>query len=158
MALEHGARASSPTLTFLFTDIERHSELWDAYPEAMSDALQDHDDLVNAAVTEAEGRVVKNEGDGVMAVFADASRAVGAAIAIQRALATREWPEIGSLRVRMGLNAGVADSRGNDYFGPEVIKAARLCAGANGGQVVATRAVVELARGVEEVLTVVEHE
>lgn len=83
-----------------------------------------------------------------MAVFPDAGRAVGAAITIQRALAARDWPKIGSLRVRMGLNAGAAESRDDDFFGPEVIRASRLCAAANAGQIVASRAVVELARGV----------
>jgi class 3 adenylate cyclase len=46
---------NSPTLTFLFTDIERHSELWDRHPDAMSTALREHDDLIASAVTEAGG-------------------------------------------------------------------------------------------------------
>ncbi len=114
----------------------------------MSEALRGHDRLVVSLVAGAGGRVVKNEGDGAMAVFADAARAVEAAVSIQRALEGREWPEIGRLRVRMGLNAGVAETRDDDFFGPEVIRAARLCAAANAGQIVATRAVVELAREV----------
>src|SRR5688500_14820448 len=98
------------TLTFLFTDIEGHSELWDRHPDAMSVALSEHDELITSAVAGAAGRVVKNAGDGAMAVFAEASQAVDAAIAIQRALAARAWPEVGSLRVRMGLNSGAAEA------------------------------------------------
>src|SRR5688572_23407995 len=107
----------------------------------MSRALREHDELVTAAVNDAGGRVVKGAGDGAMAVFADAAGAVAAAVVIQRALGAQEWPEIGRLRVRMGLNTGVAESRDDDYFGPEVIRAARLCSAAHAGQIVATRAV-----------------
>ena len=81
------ARARSPTLTFLFTDIEAHSEKWEAHPAEMSEALREHDEIVAAAVTGADGRVVKNEGDGAMAVFGDAAGAVEAAVSIQRTLA-----------------------------------------------------------------------
>ena len=143
-----GAHGHSPTLTFLFTDIEAHSELWDTRPDAMSEALREHDELIASVVSDVGGTVVKNEGDGAMAVFTDASRAVEAAVSIQRAMTAREWPGIGRLRLRMGLNTGVADTRDGDYFGPEVIRAARMCAAAHGGQIVATRAVVELARRV----------
>ena len=66
-------RATSPTLTFLFTDIEAHSEKWEAHPAEMSEALREHDEIIVAAVTGADGRVVKNEGDGAMAVFGDAA-------------------------------------------------------------------------------------
>ena len=138
-------RTTSPTLTFLFTDIEGHSALWEEHPDAMSEALEDHDRLVASAVRRADGTLVKNAGDGAMAVFADSRQAVGAAVAIQRALAAREWFGIGHLRVRMGLNVGVADARDGDYFGPEVIRAARLCHAANAGQILASRAVMELA-------------
>jgi hypothetical protein len=112
----------------------------------MSTALREHDDLIASAVTEAGGVVVKNEGDGAMAAFTDASSSVDAAVSIQRAVAERVWPEIGRLRIRMGFNSGVAEARDGDYFGPEVIRAARLCSAAHAGQIVATRSVVELAR------------
>jgi predicted ATPase/class 3 adenylate cyclase len=148
VALDEGKPKHSPTLTFLFTDIEGHSELWDRHPDAMSLALSDHDALIASAVADAGGRVVKNEGDGAMAVFPDAAQAVVAAVSIQRALVGREWPGVGFLRVRMGLNTGAAEQRDGDYFGPEVIRAERLCSAANAGQVLASRAVVELARDV----------
>ena len=109
------------TLTFLFTDIEGHSALWDSYPESMTVALREHDDLIAAAVAEAGGSVVKNGGDGAMAVFDEAGRGVDATIALQRSLSAREWPDVGKLKVRMGLHVGVADARDGDYFGPDVI-------------------------------------
>ena len=135
------------TLTFLFTDIEGHSALWDSHPDAMAVALREHDELTAAAVADAGGRVVKNAGDGAMAVFDEAGQGVDAAVTIQRSLARREWPGIGRLRVRVGLHVGVADTRDGDYFGPDVIRAARLCAAAHGGQIVASGAVVERATG-----------
>jgi hypothetical protein len=60
---EQSSRATSLTLTFLFTDIESHAEKWDVHPAEMSGALRDHDALVVAAVSRAHGRVVKNEGE-----------------------------------------------------------------------------------------------
>jgi predicted ATPase/class 3 adenylate cyclase len=148
VGLDHEVQTRSPVLTFLFTDIEGHSTLWDQHPDAMSLALSEHDELIASLIADGGGRVVKNAGDGAMAVFADADRAVAAAVSIQRALIARVWPDIGSLRVRMGLNAGSAESRDGDFFGPEVIRAARLCSAANASQIVASRAVVELARDV----------
>ena len=81
-----------------------------------------------------------------MAVFGDTAGAVEAAVSIQRTLGICEWPGVGRLYVRMGLNTGVADARDDDFFGPEVIRAARSCAAACPGQILASRAVVELAR------------
>ena len=136
------------TLAFLFTDIEGHSALWNAHPEAMAAALRDHDVLIAETVSSVGGRVVKTSGDGAMAVFSDVSRAIRAAVSLQRSLTDRTWPRVGQLRVRMGIHVGVADERDHDFFGPEVIRAARLCDAANGGQIVASRAVAELASDV----------
>ena len=79
-----------------------------------------------------------------MAVFATAADAVDAAIAAQRGLAEAEWPETGPLRVRMGINAGDAERRGNDYFGPTINRTARLMAVGHGGQVLLSAAAAAL--------------
>src|SRR5262245_5123677 len=100
----------------------------------MSIAVAEHDAIITAAVVAAGGRVVKYEGDGLMAVFGDASSAVDAARVAQLALADASWAEVGSLRVRMGLHCGAAYERDGDYFGSAVIRAARLCDAGHGQQ------------------------
>ena len=135
-----GGKASLPrtTATFLFTDVERHSELWELDPDAMAVAVAAHETLIGDAVVGAGGRVVKTEGDAVMAVFVDAAAAVDAARAARLALLDATWPVIGTLRVRMGMHTGTAYERDGDYFGPAVIRAARLCDAAHGQQIVAS--------------------
>jgi predicted ATPase/class 3 adenylate cyclase len=128
-------------LTFLFTDIEGHTELWEMHPEGMSVALADCERLLESAISTAGGSVVKREGDAVMAVFEDPAAAVAAAQSAQRELAVRRWPDVGALHVRMGLHVGSAEHRDSDFYGTTVIRAARLCASAHGGQVVASAAV-----------------
>src|SRR4051794_27138723 len=76
----------SGTVTFLFTDIESSTRLWQEFPDAMVDALARHDAILRETVEAAGGRVVKTTGDGVHAVFANASEAIDAAITGQRAL------------------------------------------------------------------------
>ena len=134
------------TVTFLFTDLERSTRLWEEQPESMQAALASHDGLLANAVTHHGGVVIKGTGDGVHAVFATADQAVAAAIAAQRAIGTEEWGSIGPLRVRMGLHTGVAEERGGDYYGPVLNRAARLMALAHGGQVLCSQATADLVR------------
>ncbi|HWI00685.1 MAG TPA: AAA family ATPase, partial [Propionibacteriaceae bacterium] len=102
---------------------------------AMRRALERHDSILLTAVTGAGGQVVKTTGDGLMAVFGSAADAVRACLAGQRGLMEASWPETGVLRVRMGLHSGEAQLRGDDYFGPAVIRGARIMAVGHGGQV-----------------------
>ena len=74
------------TVTFLFTDLERSTRLWEEHPEAMKDALARHDAILQRAVLEHDGHIVKSTGDGVHAAFATAPHAVNAAVAGQLAL------------------------------------------------------------------------
>jgi len=107
-----GAAGTPPrTSTFLFTDLENHTKLWQGNPDAMAEALASHDELIREAVASAGGRVVKTEGDSAMAVFGEPVGAVNAAHAIQVALANREWPGVGQLRARVGLHTGTAYER-----------------------------------------------
>jgi class 3 adenylate cyclase len=80
--------ASPPTgtVTFLFTDLEGSTRLWERYPEAMSEALSRHDEILRAAIEANNGRVVKTAGDGIHAVFSIATDALEAALEAQRAL------------------------------------------------------------------------
>ena len=103
---------ASGTFTFLFTDIEGSTRLWERFPQAMRRALERHDSILLTAVTAAGGQVVKTTGDGLMAVFGSAAEAVRACLAGQRGLMEESWPETGALRVRMGLHSGEAQLRG----------------------------------------------
>jgi class 3 adenylate cyclase len=122
-------------LTFVFTDLESSTRLWERYPEAMGAAVERHDSILRAAVEGCNGRVVKVMGDGLMAVFSSAADGVGACLDAQRALRGEAWTETGPLRVRMGMHAGEAQPRAGDFFGPTVNRAARVMAAAHGGQV-----------------------
>ncbi len=80
------AELPSGTVTFLFTDIEGSTRLWEEHPDAMRDALARHDELVREAIEAHGGYVVKTTGDGFHAAFGTADAGVSAAIAAQRAL------------------------------------------------------------------------
>lgn len=99
-------------VTFLFTDIEGSTKLWERLPEAMRVGLARHDAIMRAAIEENGGVVFKTVGDAFCAVFRNASDALLAAVDAQRALAEEPWGEIGQLKVRMALNSGEAELRG----------------------------------------------
>ncbi|MEX0665416.1 MAG: adenylate/guanylate cyclase domain-containing protein [Acidimicrobiia bacterium] len=137
---------ATETLTFLFTDLEGSTRLWEEHPDAMRVALAHHDDLLRAAVEGNGGQVVKSTGDGTMATFRSAGEAIGAAVAGQEALCAATWPDPLELRVRMGLHAGEATARDGDWFGSDVNRAARVMAVAHGRQIVCTRPVADQVR------------
>jgi predicted ATPase/class 3 adenylate cyclase len=140
------AELPSGTVTFLFTDIEGSTRLWQDHPDSMRDALARHDELVRGAIEAHGGHVVKTTGDGFHAAFATADEGVLAAVAAQHALHTEARDATGPLRVRMGLHTGGASLRDGDYFGGSLNRAARLMAVAHGGQVVCSYATADLAR------------
>ena len=141
------AELPAGTVTFLFTDLEVSTRLWEHEPEAMQPALARHDAILRDAVAAHAGHVVKGTGDGIHAVFATADDAVNAAIDAQLVLGAEQWPLTEPLRVRMGLHTGVAELREGDYFGSSVNRAARLMSVAHGGQVVVSAVTGELLRG-----------
>ena len=133
------------TVTFLFTDLEGSTRLWEQFPDTMRDALGRHDEILRAAVEKRDGHVVKTTGDGLHAAFATAHDGIRAAVDAQRALLAEPWPIPEPLQVRMGLHTGEADLRDGDYYGTAVNRAARVSAVAHGGQIVCSRATEELA-------------
>jgi predicted ATPase/class 3 adenylate cyclase len=135
---------ASRTLTFLFTDLAGSTRLWEEFPQAMKRALERHDAILKAAVIGSNGQVVKNTGDGLMAVFGSARDAVSACLSAQHGLANEPWGEAGVLEVRMGLHAGEAEVRAGDYYGPTVIRAARIMSAGHGGQVLLSAAAAAL--------------
>jgi predicted ATPase/class 3 adenylate cyclase len=134
----------SGTVTFLFSDIEGSTRLWDSQPSLMEAALATHDEIVGTQVVSSGGIVLKHTGDGFFAVFDGPSEAVAAAAAITRALADRDWGRC-PIRVRMGIHTGAALPRAGDYFGPTVHLAARVMDAANGGQVLLSDSATALA-------------
>jgi class 3 adenylate cyclase len=135
----------SGTVTFLFSDIEESTRLLRELGERWEEALTAHNRILREAFAEAGGREVDRQGDAFFAVFARARDAVAAAAAAQRALAAHEWPDGAELRVRMGIHTGEPSVGGEGYLGVDVVRAARICSAASGGQVLvseSTRALV----------------
>ena len=122
-------------MTFLFTDAVGHTELWREHPAAASVALARHDEILRSAIGRHGGVVFTTAGDSFAAAFAVAGDAVAAAVDAQDSLAAEMWPEPIEISVRMGLNTGIAEVRDSDFFGLEVIRAARIEAAAHGGQI-----------------------
>src|SRR5918911_4592021 len=147
-----GAMAALPTgtVTFLFTDVEGSTKLWEQHSEQMRVALARHDQLIESLVGKHQGVVVRprGEGDSRFAVFPRASDAVAAAAAIQQALHEEPWPAETPLRVRIALHTGQADLRDGDYYGSDVNRAARLRAAGHGGQTLLSGTTVAALGGV----------
>ena len=111
------------TVTFLFTDLEGSTRLWEQQPDEMPDVLARHDAILRDVVEARGGHVVKTTGDGVHAAFATARDAVTAAMEAQRLFMGEDWPVAGSFRVRMGIHTGESDVRDGDYYGTAVNRA-----------------------------------
>jgi class 3 adenylate cyclase len=122
-------------VTFLFTDIQGSTQLWDSFPEEMRAALAIHNQIMDDAVG-AGGSIVKNTGDGIFAAFPSAAAAVVAAVDAQTRLAGHDWdPVIGSLEVRMALHTDEVEAIRGDYHGPAINRLARIEAAGHGGQI-----------------------
>jgi predicted ATPase/class 3 adenylate cyclase len=134
------------TVTFLFTDIEGSTQLWERRPQAMGAAVARHEALLREAITAAGGVIFKLVGDAVCAAFASAQDALTAAVAAQRALQAEAWGATGPLGVRMALHTGVVEERGGDYFGLPLSRVARLLSAGHGGQILLSLAAEELVR------------
>ena len=149
-AISIGAELPAGTVTFLLTDIQGSTRLWETVPEAMEVALERHDHLLAEVIEGHGGAVVtsRGEGDSFFAVFASAVAAVEAAGACQLRLGREAWPEGAALRVRMGLHTGEAHVRDGDYADHAPIgRCARVKAAAHGGQVLVTKTTRDLVQG-----------
>ncbi len=120
-------------MTFLFSDIEDSTRLWEAAPAEMSAALEIHDGIVREAIERHSGYVFATGGDGFSAAFSTAPDAAEAAVEIQQRLLADPAVAFG---VRISLHTGEATVRDRNYFGVEVNRAARLMSAAHGGQIV----------------------
>ena len=139
--------APTGTVTFLFTDIEGSTKLWERDPEFMSYALARHDEILREVIEGYGGFVFKTVGDAFCCAFPTATEALEAALACQQKLFRERWPnEVGGLRVRMALHTGAANERSGDYFGPPLNRVARLLSAGHGAQVLLSLATQELVR------------
>jgi predicted ATPase/class 3 adenylate cyclase len=141
------------TITFLFTDIEGSTRLFQEHPDAMKDALVRHHAILQHAIESHDGYVFQIIGDAFCAAFATAPDALIAALAAQRALHDEDWNETGPLRVRMGLHTGTAqvhveDTKAGQYSGYSTLaRTQRIMSAGHGGQVLVSSATAELVRG-----------
>ena len=125
--------------TFLFSDIQGSTRLWEAFPSVMDSVVSRHDELVHGAVRECGGEVYKHTGDGMGAAFSTPSAALEAALRAQQALLSEDWGDIGSLKVRMGVHTGEAQKREGYFFGSCLNHVARLMSAAHGGQILVSK-------------------
>lgn len=142
------------TVTFLFTDIEGSTKLWQQFPDAMPAALARHHEILNSAIQAHNGYVFQIIGDGFHAAFTFAPDAANAALDIQHALCHEAWGETGPIRVRMALHSGHAQvssakfETGQYATGEYLVLArtARLLSAGHGGQILASETTAELIR------------
>jgi len=135
----------SGTVTFLFTDIEGSTRLWERDAGVMWRALDRHNAILGEAISAHGGYHFKTIGDAFQAAFARAGDAVAACVAAQRALEAEPWSETGPLRVRMALHCGAAEPSPNgDYLAPSLNRLARLLATGYGSQVLLSTALREV--------------
>jgi adenylate cyclase len=148
MAAKHRAAPGLPTgtVTFLFTDIEGSTRLWEANHDAMRMALARHDEVLRKCIDAQRGHVFKTAGDAFCAAFDNAPDAVHAAVAAQLALNAEPWPESNRILVRMALHSGAAELRQGDYFGPPLNYVSRLLAVGHGGQTLLSETTRDLCR------------
>ena len=143
-----GIGTSASALTFLFTDVEGSTPLWERHEVLMRQVATRHDALLDGSITLHQGRRVKErgEGDSVFATFADPADAVDAALAINRAVLAEPWPSETPIKVRISLHTGIAHFREGDYYGPVINRCARIRGLAYGGQVLLSGVTAALVR------------
>jgi len=134
------------TVTFLFTDIEGSTPLWEHEPEAMQRAFARQEAIIRETMPAHDGFVYKMIGDAFQVAFPTAAAGLAAALAAQRALHIEPWGPIGLLKVRMALHTGVTEERGDDYVGPDLNRIGRLLAAGHGGQVLLSQTTADLVR------------
>ena len=134
--------ATTENVTVLFTDLVGSTELASSLtPEAGDEVRRGHFSVLRQAIAETGGTEVKNLGDGLMVVFPSTSAALSCAVGMQQGVDRDNRDLDRPLGLRVGVSIGEATTEADDYFGDPVIEAARLCAKADGGQILAADAV-----------------
>ncbi|MCC7164190.1 MAG: SIR2 family protein [Anaerolineae bacterium] len=138
----------SGLVTFLFTDIEGSTALWEKMPEAMKRALAMHDQILHFAIAKYDGYAFKQIGDAFQAAFVSPSQALNSALDAQRALRDGSWGETGPLRVRMGIHTGPEEWLGSDYAVSHTLnRVARIMSAGHGGEILVSNETVEIVEG-----------
>ncbi|HMS55067.1 MAG TPA: adenylate/guanylate cyclase domain-containing protein [Fimbriimonadaceae bacterium] len=139
--------SASTTLTFLFTDIEGSSRMWEHHPEDASEAIAKHDEILRAILGKT-GHVFKTVGDAFCVAYKTAPDGLAAAVHGAEAIQAQEWPVATPIRVRFALHSGTAEARNNDYFGPTLNRVSRILSTGYGGQILLSEAAFALVRDV----------
>jgi class 3 adenylate cyclase/tetratricopeptide (TPR) repeat protein len=135
MNQSHTAELPSGQVTFLFTDIEGSTQLMQRHPDAMKGALARHHALLQGSIDAHRGRVFQVIGDGLCSAFSSPDDALFAALEAQRALQHEDWGRVGTVRVRMGLHTGAAETRDGEYLSSlTLVRVQRVTAAGHGGQ------------------------
>lgn len=134
-------------VVFLFSDIEGSTRRWEAYAEAMRNAVRRHDEILRSEIERRRGYVFKTIGDAFCAAFWTIGEALEAAVAVQQRLGSEDFSGVDGLRVRIAIHAGETDERAGDYFGPAVNRTARLLSTGHGGQILVSGFAGDLAGG-----------
>jgi class 3 adenylate cyclase len=138
---------SSPdgALTLLFTDIEDAASTEEKLGgEQWSDLLRDHRTMLERIVEHHDGNLVKSEKDGHMIAFSSAHAGLRCAIELQRVFAGRPLNSLGgALPIRSGLHTGYVIVNADDFFGRNVVLAARVADRAGGGEILVSQALRE---------------
>jgi len=150
--LSEGEAAQPPAAgvfrTILFTDVEGSTALTDRLGDANArELLREHERMVREALKTHGGSEVKTMGDGFMASFGSATKALECAIAIQSAFSVRNESAEEPIKVRIGLNAGEPIAEDDDLYGTAVNLAARIAAQAQGGEILVSEAVRQIVAG-----------
>lgn len=141
-----GMKLPTGVVTFVFSDIEGSTRLWEDDPTGMAQSLARHDDIVRGVIDAAGGTVFKHTGDGFGAAFESVTAGVEAAAQVAASLASERW-QGPALRSRIGIHSGEAEPRDGDYFGATVTRTARLMDAGNGGQILISEASRQLLGG-----------
>ncbi len=137
------SRADSGLRAIVFTDIEGSTDISTRLGDAAAmEMVREHNDIVRGRLVESAGREVKHTGDGILASFTSVSRAVDAAVEIQR-----RTVDVEGLGIKIGLTVGEPVEESDDLYGASVNLAARICGHAAGGQILTSSAVKDLTVG-----------
>jgi class 3 adenylate cyclase len=131
------------TVTFLLTDIEGSTRLLERLGDDYTGLLRDVRTTIRTSVRAASGYEVDARADEFFAVFRRSTQALEAALAIQRALRAKAWPQKADVRVRIGMHTGRPTLTDTGYVGIAVHIAARVCWASHGGQILLSSAARE---------------
>ncbi len=132
------------TVTFVFVDMADSTRIAGELPGSYPAIVGAFQTALVETVVQHGGVVVDTEGDGAFCVFSTVDDAATAAVAFQRDVLERSWPDDAPVLARIGIHAGAAERTADNYVGLEVHRAARIGAAANGGQILVSRSAANL--------------